>query len=723
VAAEQILAVASKVPQAEAMFFPPGTTLDDATLGSLRQHCPDARCISLGCEVTEQGYLELCRQHGQHDEALATALEVVLRLPEGVPNEPEPEFEPLLCRVLDLTDVIFARLTDAGFTEIPKFCLDVTAVFLPTDSQTTNVGLQEFRRQSPATRCLALGAEVQRGALLRMLNNAKATQTLDLTGSACGRLTTNGLGELAAICQPRGSFSLKAVIASQELRETAADGLAMLYSLHPSAHVVCVGDEVWLGVRQQATRAKEELDGLQEQLKSAAVADQSARDARDAARQRFIAAAEEYTAAFAKGSALADYLASCTESPAENPAELHGQLENLPVADECVSDVQKWLHVRAEADQLAVLAAECKHVVESSEPGRSKGILAELQAKDQDYRQELKTCQARIDIAKGEARASPRSEGRTAVQTTPEQQQARKVLLEHGVSNWSEEQVQDWIGLLGLTPEDKVAVQKALAANDTDGEDLEELTQKQWTKVLKKSGVDSDKSAALSEKAFALHQGALGGATAQSKLLVAQAELAAARKALRENSLAMRSRVVRLVSLTSRHFPELKEHPDVLAFMGSDGLDASDRRRIADYDDVRPLATGRNELLRAKYGGADICLKAFPLQGDMGAYKREFLRVQQLRHPYIVRYTAAFEDSGTMYLEMEYYKHGSLRNWLETTEPDALQKRAVLRQVLLALACVHSQGIVHSDIKGEVRVYTTLSPVSSVCVFSTCLFS
>ena len=100
VAAEQILAVASKVPHAEAMFFPPGTKLDDDTLGSLRQHCPNARCLTLGCEVTEKGYLELRRQHGQHDEALATALEV-LGLPEGVPNEPEPELEPLLCRVLE----------------------------------------------------------------------------------------------------------------------------------------------------------------------------------------------------------------------------------------------------------------------------------------------------------------------------------------------------------------------------------------------------------------------------------------------------------------------------------------------------------------------------------------------------------------------------------------------------------------------------------------------
>ena len=143
----------------------------------------------------------------------------------------------------------------------------------------------------------------------------------------------------------------------------------------------------------------------------------------------------------------------------------------------------------------------------------------------------------------------------------------------------------------------------------------------------------------------------------------------------------------------------------MLAFMGSDGLEASDRRKIADYDEVKPLITGRNELLRAKYDGADVCLKAFPLQGDMGAYKREFLRVQRLRHPYIIEYTAAFEDNGSMYLEMEYYKHGSLRNWMETTKPDAVKKRAVLRQVLLALACVHNQGIVHSDIKGEVRVH------------------
>ena len=79
---------------------------------------------------------------------------------------------------------------------------------------------------------------------------------------------------------------------------------------------------------------------------------------------------------------------------------------------------------------------------------------------------------------------------------------------------------------------------------------------------------------------------------AQDKLAVAQAGLVKIRDALRDNRLKMRSQVVHLVSLASQHFPELKEHKDVLAFMGSGGLEAADRRRMTDYDEVKPLITG-----------------------------------------------------------------------------------------------------------------------------------
>ena len=56
--------------------------------------------------------------------------------------------------------------------------------------------------------------------------------------------------------------------------------------------------------------------------------------------------------------------------------------------------------------------------------------------------------------------------------------------------------------------------------------------------------------------------------------------------------------------------------------------------------------------------------------------------MQRLRHPFIIHFTAAFEDNGSMYLEMEYFAHGSLRHWIDTTQPDAAQKRSLLRQVL-----------------------------------------
>ena len=132
--------------------------------------------------------------------------------------------------------------------------------------------------------------------------------------------------------------------------------------------------------------------------------------------------------------------------------------------------------------------------------------------------------------------------------------------------------------------------------------------------------------------------------------------MAAARTALRENRVAVRTQLVHLVSLASRHFPELLGDPDVQRFMGSDGLIGIGGRCLADYDDRRPLSQGRNELQRATCAGMEVCLKVFPVQGDMRAYEREVVRVQQLRHPYIIRYSNVFEEEGRIYLEMEYFE-------------------------------------------------------------------
>jgi hypothetical protein len=281
------------------------------------------------------------------------------------------------------------------------------------------------------------------------------------------------------------------------------------------------------------------------------------------------------------------------------------------------------------------------------------------------------------------------------------------VLLGQPLDSWSEAQVQEWVGVLGLPTDHSEVVQRALAADDVNGEDLALMVSnfqdsgscRPLQKLLKKA--QAQDPAALAKQTLALHQAALGAAPAESKLTTARGAADAARAALRRNRVALRSQVVQLVSLASQHFPELMGHKDVQQFMSTDGLEASDRRKLADYEDVRPLGSGRHELLRAKYEGVDVCLKRFPVQGDMRAYTREVLRVQRLQHPFIIRYTAAFEDGGNMYLQMQYFAHGSLRHWLETVKPDAAAKRSLLRQALLAMACIHSQKIVHCDIKGE----------------------
>jgi hypothetical protein len=156
-----------------------------------------------------------------------------------------------------------------------------------------------------------------------------------------------------------------------------------------------------------------------------------------------------------------------------------------------------------------------------------------------------------------------------------------------------------------------------------------------------------------------------------------------------------------LVSLASQHFPELlHSHEDVKAFMDSDGLQVIDRQ-LADYDDQQTMIIGRSELIKAQLDGVEVVLKKFLLQGDMRGYLKEIMNVQRLKHPNIIKYSAVFEDAGSMYIEMEYCSHGSLIHWVLKTNPDAQLKQSVLRQVLLALACMHDQNIVHCDIKGD----------------------
>jgi serine/threonine protein kinase len=186
------------------------------------------------------------------------------------------------------------------------------------------------------------------------------------------------------------------------------------------------------------------------------------------------------------------------------------------------------------------------------------------------------------------------------------------------------------------------------------------------------------------------------------ELTTAEESLEAARGKLHASRRAARDKVVEMVCHASKYFPELRHiSEDVRKFMDSDGLQAT-HRELSDYDIICVLpTTSRNEVYRARRGGVEVCLKGFRLQADMRNYIREIQNVQKLQHKFIIRYTAVFEDKHTMYVQMQYFKYGSLRRWTEESDPDASQKQTVLRQILMAIACMHESKIVHRDIKND----------------------
>eukprot|EP01045_Picozoa_sp_COSAG04_P021203 COSAG04_NODE_2257_length_4433_cov_2.916244_1_plen_656_part_00 len=296
---------------------------------------------------------------------------------------------------------------------------------------------------------------------------------------------------------------------------------------------------------------------------------------------------------------------------------------------------------------------------------------------------------------------------------------------ERPIGKWSVEQVREWISLLGLPPESVDIVQKALTGQG--GAIVDAMTtsfqSSRNASVLEMmlTQVEADEPVALAKEAMELHEQALAtGALPHGRLAAAEEDLDAARQAVCENRTAVSSQVVHLVSLASQHFPELKKHPDVQAFTGSDGLQAYDQRQLADYDAVfegtqgegsRSPGTnvlrnsGMHELTRWTFDSSDVCLKEFKVQGvsdrAVKAYLKEVQNVQRLRHPYIIIYDAVFEERGCMYLQMPYFKHGSLRHWIDQTNPDEAATRKVLRKILVGVTYMHSREIVHRDLKGD----------------------
>ncbi|KAL6059559.1 IBR domain-containing protein [Balamuthia mandrillaris] len=207
-------------------------------------------------------------------------------------------------------------------------------------------------------------------------------------------------------------------------------------------------------------------------------------------------------------------------------------------------------------------------------------------------------------------------------------------------------------------------------------------------------------------------QGDIEAAEDDEEKLEAERMLSKAKTKWKEQLIAMEREALQLVSMSNTHFPELRFKLKELG-LGIVDIMAVDcpYRRLEHYDHVQVLSSaGRHCVMRAEFQGKPCVLKEFDLSfsADRQHFLRELKRLRALHHEHIVRVEGAFvhEEKGRTkgWIQMPFYTGGNLCEWLKSGrggDRSEAEKQRAGRGVLLALQHIHSQGIIHRDVKPQ----------------------
>jgi len=108
----------------------------------------------------------------------------------------------------------------------------------------------------------------------------------------------------------------------------------------------------------------------------------------------------------------------------------------------------------------------------------------------------------------------------------------------------------------------------------------------------------------------------------------------------------------------------------------------------------------------SQQGGAEFAIKEYRVAqaSDLRTCLKEAATIYRQRHTAIVEIKALFqgEDKNSFYLQMPWYHHGSLDQWVHGDQlPKWPKVRSVLLDALLGLAHLHDNGVIHSDVKPQ----------------------
>ncbi|SMN18888.1 similar to Saccharomyces cerevisiae YHL007C STE20 Cdc42p-activated signal transducing kinase of the PAK (p21-activated kinase) family [Maudiozyma saulgeensis] len=79
----------------------------------------------------------------------------------------------------------------------------------------------------------------------------------------------------------------------------------------------------------------------------------------------------------------------------------------------------------------------------------------------------------------------------------------------------------------------------------------------------------------------------------------------------------------------------------------------------------------------------------------------ELLIMKTISHPNIVKFYDSYWTKGELWIEMEYLQGGSLTNIISSYQLSELQISVICREILKGLQYLHSNGIIHRDVKSD----------------------
>jgi serine/threonine protein kinase len=189
----------------------------------------------------------------------------------------------------------------------------------------------------------------------------------------------------------------------------------------------------------------------------------------------------------------------------------------------------------------------------------------------------------------------------------------------------------------------------------------------------------------------------------QEKMQVQQA-IKEKRKALKDGSAALQKALQQVIIL-QQNFPEIVKEiraglPQELVELWRPDLS------LDVFESCVVLFTdSRHMVYKAFMDGKAYALKQFVVTQDMDLKQliREAALLRRMQHPAIVQVLSIFEHithtSSSMLLQMPFFEHGTLDQWITNHLPEWKSVRVVLFDVAGALEHLHSFSVIHCDVK------------------------